>query len=168
MYSLYSQPRYFKFKRKYQQYGPCFQTLFPFVMIMSILYLFIKTSSLHYSNSFFFLFWSMFFSDGMGNSEHWVRQHLHIIFCTSFYCVSVCLISFYPKWINFIDWVKEVFYEIKVWGELMTCFFSLYTGVAPHIYVPPTSFKLMVLRNIRVEKALLSKVASVTMKQMLI
>ena len=44
----------------------------------------------------------------------------------------------------------------------------MYTGVAPYIYVPTTSFKLMALRNIREEKALLSKVASVTMKQMLI
>ena len=44
----------------------------------------------------------------------------------------------------------------------------MYTGVAPHIYVPTTSFELMALRNIKVEKALLSKVASVTMKQMLI
>ena len=44
-------------------------------------------------------------------------------------------------------------------------FFPLYTGVAPPIYVPTTSFKLMTLRNIRVEEALLSKDASVTMKQ---
>ena len=34
--------------------------------------------------------------------------------------------------------------------------------MAPPIYVPTTSFKLMVLRNVRVEKALLSKGASVT------
>ena len=32
MYALYSHPRRFKFKRKYQQYGPCFQTIFPFLM----------------------------------------------------------------------------------------------------------------------------------------
>ena len=30
MYSLYNHPRYFKFKRKYQQHGLCFQTIFPF------------------------------------------------------------------------------------------------------------------------------------------
>ena len=34
MYSLYCHPRYFKFKRKYQQYDPCFPTIFPFLMIM--------------------------------------------------------------------------------------------------------------------------------------
>ena len=34
MYALYGHPRYFKFKRKYQQYGPCFQTIFPFLMTM--------------------------------------------------------------------------------------------------------------------------------------
>ena len=32
MYPLYGHPRYFKFKQKYQQYGPCFQTMFPFLM----------------------------------------------------------------------------------------------------------------------------------------
>ena len=34
MYALYGHPRYFKFKRKYQQYGSCFQTIFPFLMTM--------------------------------------------------------------------------------------------------------------------------------------
>ena len=34
MYALYGHPRYFKFKRKYQQYGLCFQTIFPFLMTM--------------------------------------------------------------------------------------------------------------------------------------
>ena len=34
MYALYGHPRYFKFKRKYQQYCPCFQTIFPFLMTM--------------------------------------------------------------------------------------------------------------------------------------
>ena len=43
--------------------------------------------------------------------------------------------------------------------------FPLYTGVAPPIYVPTTSFKLMVLQNIMVEEASLSKSVSVTMKQ---
>ena len=32
MYALYGHPRYFKFKEKYQQYGPCFQTIIPFLM----------------------------------------------------------------------------------------------------------------------------------------
>ena len=44
-------------------------------------------------------------------------------------------------------------------------FFPLYTGVAPPIYVTTTSFKLMALRNIMVEEALLFRSASVTMKQ---
>ena len=44
-------------------------------------------------------------------------------------------------------------------------FFQLYTGVAQPIHVPTTSFKLMALRNIMVEVALLFKGASVTMKQ---
>ena len=35
MYALYGHPRYFKFRRKYQQYGPCLQTIFPFLMTMS-------------------------------------------------------------------------------------------------------------------------------------
>ena len=34
MYSIYGHPRYFKFKRKYQQYDPCFHTIFPFLMTM--------------------------------------------------------------------------------------------------------------------------------------
>ena len=32
MYALYGQPRYLKFKRKYQQYGPCSQTVLSFLM----------------------------------------------------------------------------------------------------------------------------------------
>ena len=32
MYSLYDHQRYFKFKQKNQQYGPCFQTIFPFLI----------------------------------------------------------------------------------------------------------------------------------------
>ena len=34
MYALYGHPRYFKFKQKYQQYGPCFQTISKFLMTM--------------------------------------------------------------------------------------------------------------------------------------
>ena len=34
MYALYGHARYFKFKQKYEQYGPCFQTVFPFLMTM--------------------------------------------------------------------------------------------------------------------------------------
>ena len=34
MHTLYGYPRYFKFKRKYQQYGSCFQTIFPFLITM--------------------------------------------------------------------------------------------------------------------------------------
>ena len=34
MYALYGHPGYFKFKGKYQQYGPCFQTISPFLMAM--------------------------------------------------------------------------------------------------------------------------------------
>ena len=49
--------------------------------------------------------------------------------------------------------------------ETPRMFFPLYTGVALLIYVPSTSFKLMALWNIRVEEALLSKGASVTVKQ---
>ena len=36
MYALYGHPRYFKFKQKYQQYGPCFQTIFLHLMTMFI------------------------------------------------------------------------------------------------------------------------------------
>ena len=39
MYTLYGHPRYLKFKWKYQQYGPCFQTIFPFLMTMHKLHL---------------------------------------------------------------------------------------------------------------------------------
>ena len=46
-----------------------------------------------------------------------------------------------------------------------TMFFPLYTRVAPPIHVPTTSFKLIALQNIREEEALLSKGASVTMKE---
>ena len=34
VYALYGDPGYFKFKRKDQQYGPCFQTIFTFLMTM--------------------------------------------------------------------------------------------------------------------------------------
>ena len=34
MYALYGHPRYFRFKRKHQQYGPCFQIIFSFLMTM--------------------------------------------------------------------------------------------------------------------------------------
>ena len=37
MYVLYGHPRYFKFRRKFQQYDPCFQITFPFLMTMNIL-----------------------------------------------------------------------------------------------------------------------------------
>ena len=53
----------------------------------------------------------------------------------------------------------------KLRGGTPRMFFPLYTGVAPPIYVPPTSFKLMALQSIMVEEALLSRSASVTMKQ---
>ena len=36
MYTLYGDPRYFKFNRKYQQYGPCFQTIFSFLWLWPI------------------------------------------------------------------------------------------------------------------------------------
>ena len=36
MFSLYDHPRYFKFKQKYQQCDPCFQTIFPLLMTMQI------------------------------------------------------------------------------------------------------------------------------------
>ena len=35
MYFLYDHSRYFNFKRKYQQYGPHLQTVFPFLMTMA-------------------------------------------------------------------------------------------------------------------------------------
>ena len=35
MYALSVHPRYFKCKRKYEQHGPCFQTIFPFLMTMT-------------------------------------------------------------------------------------------------------------------------------------
>ena len=35
MYSLYSHPRNFKLKRKYQQYSPCFLTIFPFLVTLA-------------------------------------------------------------------------------------------------------------------------------------
>ena len=44
-------------------------------------------------------------------------------------------------------------------------FFPMYTGVTLPIYVPTTKFNLMALWNIWVEEALLSKGASVIMKQ---
>ena len=53
--------------------------------------------------------------------------------------------------------------EGKLEGNSQGVFFKLYTTVAPPIYVPTPSFKLMALRNIMVEEALLSKI--VTMKQ---
>ena len=39
MYSLYHHPRNFNFKQKYQQYGLCFQAIFPFFMTMVFLIL---------------------------------------------------------------------------------------------------------------------------------
>ena len=60
--------------------------------------------------------------------------------------------------------VKEVFYESKFPKGTPRMFSPLYTGVAPPGYIPPMSFKLMALQNIMLEKALLSKSASVIMK----
>ena len=58
IYALYGHPRYFKFKQKYQQYGPCFQTIFPFLVIMVVLYIeAIRTIS----KLFFFIFYFLFF-----------------------------------------------------------------------------------------------------------
>ena len=37
MYALYGHPRYFKFKRKYQQRDPCFETIFPLLMTMMLI-----------------------------------------------------------------------------------------------------------------------------------
>ena len=34
MYALYGHPIHFKFKQKYQEYGPSFQAIFPFLMTM--------------------------------------------------------------------------------------------------------------------------------------
>ena len=34
MYALYGHARYYKFKGKYQQYGPRFHTILPFLMTM--------------------------------------------------------------------------------------------------------------------------------------
>ena len=49
--------------------------------------------------------------------------------------------------------------------ETPRMFFPLHTRVAPPVYVPTTSFKLMALWNITVEESLLSKSASITMNQ---
>ena len=38
IYALYGHPRYFKFKRKYRQYGPRFQTIFLFLTTMLTIY----------------------------------------------------------------------------------------------------------------------------------
>ena len=43
-------------------------------------------------------------------------------------------------------------------------FFSLYTGVGLPVYAPTTSLKLIALRKVRVEKALLSKGFNITTK----
>ena len=37
MYFLHNHPRKFKFKQKYEKYGPCFQTIFPFFMRFSFM-----------------------------------------------------------------------------------------------------------------------------------
>ena len=50
MNALNDHPRYFKFKRKYQQYGPCFQTIFPFLMTVLIRF----RSTCFKQRSFFF------------------------------------------------------------------------------------------------------------------
>ena len=47
MYALYGHPRYFKFTGKCQQYGPSFQTIFPFLMTMLISSWFISYMSLN-------------------------------------------------------------------------------------------------------------------------
>ena len=43
-------------------------------------------------------------------------------------------------------------------------FFPLYTGVAPPLYVPTASLKLMALQIIRSKEAFLSKSVRVTMR----
>ena len=56
MYALYGNPRYFKFKRKYQQYGPCFQTIFSFPMTM------IKCVKLSFNKCAHFLLFRLLFT----------------------------------------------------------------------------------------------------------
>ena len=50
-------------------------------------------------------------------------------------------------------------------GNSQDVFFIVHWNGSADIYVPTTSFKLMVLRNIIVEEASLSKGASATIKQ---
>ena len=38
MYALYGHTGYLKFKQKHQQYGPCFQTIFPFLDLIQMEY----------------------------------------------------------------------------------------------------------------------------------
>ena len=100
------------------------------------------------------------------SSEVWILQ----ILCLYFFEIrwetlnteldKTCVYYFTPVFVanlclNFVDWVKEVLYERKFRGKLLGYFFPLYTGVTLPIYVPTTGFRLMVLRNIRVEKVLL-------------
>ena len=69
---------------------------------------------------------------------------------------------------NLKHWLTSGEWSLKSWlcgKQLLTFFFLLYTGVAPPIYVPTTSFKLIMLRNIRVDEAFLSKGTIVAMKQ---
>ena len=56
MYSLHGHKYRFKFKRKYQQYGPFFQTIVPFLMTMMVMKPVLKTfkTLLKYSNKFKF------------------------------------------------------------------------------------------------------------------
>ena len=52
MYAMYGHSGYFKFKQKYQQYGPCFQTIFSFrmtMMNMNILLIFINSEMMYKS-----------------------------------------------------------------------------------------------------------------------
>ena len=57
MYAVYYHPRCFKFKQKYQQYGPCFQTTFAFLMAMIAFLIAYNLLTLSYSvkKDFFFV-----------------------------------------------------------------------------------------------------------------
>ena len=76
-------PRYFTFKRKYQQYGPCFQTIFPFLMTMfwcSII-LFLLTWNTFLGNINTVLSTPDYF---LSNVKHFVSTKKHFLCNTKF------------------------------------------------------------------------------------
>ena len=92
MYFLYDHSRYFNFKRKYQQYGPHLQTVFPFLMTMAF-------------SMAYFCFFSASFSVSLPNSAAAFCYFSFLFFFVSWYTAYEqfqYIEDFFSQCVNFL------------------------------------------------------------------